>query len=83
MLTQEFDQQTERYLTEILSHENTTSDELIKSLIHDRWLLIQSELPTPHKRKNPKQTIADFIHRKYAQPVNREVFASREGAIAR
>jgi hypothetical protein len=74
MLTQEFDQQTERYLTEILSHENTTSDELLKSMIHDRWLLLQSELPPLPKRRSHKQTIAEFIRKKYAQPVNRESF---------
>jgi hypothetical protein len=83
MLTQEFDQQTERYLTEILSHENTTSDELIKALIHDRWLLIQAELPILQKPKNHKQAIADFIRKKYAQPVNRELFLSQKGMILR
>ncbi|NJR66720.1 MAG: hypothetical protein HC772_17670 [Leptolyngbyaceae cyanobacterium CRU_2_3] len=77
MLTQEFDQQTERYLTDILSYENTTSDELLKSLIHDRWLSLQAELPAPYKRINHKQAIAEFIRRKYAQPVNREVFLAQ------
>jgi hypothetical protein len=38
MLTQGLDQETEKFLAEILAQEKTTTDELIKNLIRDRWL---------------------------------------------
>ncbi len=41
MLTQEFDRETLRYLSDILAQENMTRDELIRNLIRDRWLLHQ------------------------------------------
>jgi hypothetical protein len=68
-LTQKLDQQTEQYLTEILVRENMTSDELIKALIHDRWLSLQAELPEPPKRKTQKQAIAEYVRKKYARPI--------------
>ena len=69
MLTQFIDQQTEHYLTEILAQENLSSDELIKNLIYDRWRTLQSESPEPPKRKNSKQTIAEFVRKKNSRPV--------------
>jgi hypothetical protein len=77
MMTQELDQQTVQYLSDILVHENTTHDELIKAMIHDRWMSLQAELPSPPKRRNSKQTIAEFVRKKAAQPINREVYLSR------
>lgn len=75
MLTQEFDCETARYLADILACQNITSDELIRQLIHDRWLMLQqSAVPTaveaaaisePPKQKNQKQQIAEFVRRKY------------------
>lgn len=78
MLTQELDRETERYLTDILAQENTTSDELIRNLIRDRWLSLnhsvevanpQSEMTTVTsgqfpRPKNSKQVIADFVRKK-------------------
>lgn len=85
MLTQELDQETEFYLADILAQERTTSDELIRSLIRDRWLALRHRLPandlvqpplTPsqpvslsQRPKNSKQTIADFIRRKNQRSV--------------
>lgn len=76
MLTQEFDHETERYLADILAYQNITSDELIRQLIHDRWLTLQQPLVSPPgdaaegksnlpKQKNQKQQIAEFVKRKY------------------
>jgi hypothetical protein len=42
-MTEEFDKETKQYLAEILVRENTTSDELIKTLIRDRWLSLQNQ----------------------------------------
>jgi len=77
MMTQELDQQTVQYLSEILVRENTTHDELIKSLIHDRWMSLQAEMPSLPKRRNSKQAIAEFVRKKSAQPVHREAYAAR------
>ncbi|MFM7427814.1 MAG: hypothetical protein ACKO7W_22920 [Elainella sp.] len=43
MLTQEFDRETTRYLSDILAQENTTRDELIRNLIRDRWLMLHQQ----------------------------------------
>ena len=40
MLTRELDYETEQLLVEILQRENVTSQELIRSLIRDRWLAL-------------------------------------------
>jgi len=50
MLSVELDKDTEAYLAEILAKEKTTSDQLIKSLIRDRWLSLQ-----------PTQTIVERL----------------------
>jgi hypothetical protein len=42
MLTIQLDPETESYLTEILEQENTTPEELIKHLLHQRWISLQS-----------------------------------------
>ncbi|HEY9627990.1 MAG TPA: hypothetical protein V6C84_11860 [Coleofasciculaceae cyanobacterium] len=80
MITQDIpklDQQTVQYLSEILVHENTTGDELIKSLIRDRWMSLQNEMPPLPKRKNNKQMIAEFLRKKSTQPINRASDLSR------
>jgi hypothetical protein len=41
MLNVRLDQETEAYLTEILQREDTTPEELIKTLIHQRWITLQ------------------------------------------
>lgn len=43
MLTKELDRETEQLLAEILERENTTSDELIRNLIRDRWLSLNKQ----------------------------------------
>ncbi|MDJ1172207.1 MULTISPECIES: hypothetical protein [Roseofilum] len=48
MLSIELDKETEAYLVEILGKEKTTSDELIKRLVKERWLTLQ-----------PRQTIVE------------------------
>ena len=48
MLSIELDKETEAYLVEILGKEQTTSDELIKRLVKERWLHLQ-----------PRQTIVE------------------------
>jgi hypothetical protein len=48
MLTKELDRETEQLLAEILEQEQVTSDELIRTLIRDRWLSLRNpaiELP--------------------------------------
>jgi hypothetical protein len=41
MLNITLDSESAEYLTEILTQENITSDELVKQLLHDRWLALQ------------------------------------------
>jgi hypothetical protein len=76
MLTQTLDRETERYLSDILTQQNTTSDELIRQLIRERWLSLQhsrelvepkSVVATPTdtpRPKNQKQLIAEFVKKK-------------------
>ncbi|WP_416666649.1 hypothetical protein [Egbenema bharatensis] len=40
MLTKGLDQETEKFLSDILAREKTTTDELIKNLIRDRWMAL-------------------------------------------
>jgi hypothetical protein len=42
MLTVELDKETEAYLIDILAKDKTTSEELIKQLIRERWLRLQA-----------------------------------------
>lgn len=81
MLTQALDRETERYLSDILTQQNTTSDELIRQLIRDHWLSLQqsrelvqpksgAETPTDIPRpKNQKQLIAEFVKKKVQRAV--------------
>jgi hypothetical protein len=50
MLSIELDKETEAYLVEILGREKTTSEELIKRLVKERWLSLQ-----------PRQTIVERL----------------------
>jgi hypothetical protein len=43
MLSVALDTESEQYLVEILSQEKTTSTELIKLLLRDRWLSLQPQ----------------------------------------
>lgn len=57
MLTKELDRETEQLLAEILQRENTTSDQLIRILIRDRWLsLNQPSIELPMNLPEPIQT---------------------------
>lgn len=83
MLTQELDRETERYLADILAQEKTTTDELIRSLIRDRWISLKQgvEVAIPPSNatavhhtqslrpRNSKQVIADFVRRKSQRPL--------------
>ena len=46
MLNITLDSESAEYLTEILIQENITSNELVKRLLHDRWLALQQTRPT-------------------------------------
>lgn len=48
MMTQELDRETERYLADILKQQKITTDELIRQLIRDRWLMLQ-QVPAPNE----------------------------------
>ncbi len=41
MLNITLDSESAEYLAEILTQENITSDQLVKQLLHDRWLALQ------------------------------------------
>jgi hypothetical protein len=43
MLNITLDSESAEYLAEILTQENITSDELVKQLLHDRWLALQPQ----------------------------------------
>ncbi|GAB4242379.1 MAG: hypothetical protein Kow00121_68190 [Elainellaceae cyanobacterium] len=80
MLTKQLDQETEQLLAEILQQENTTTDELIRALIRDRWLAMQKQadeslesetaatLPNvplnAARQKSNKQAIAQYMKKK-------------------
>jgi hypothetical protein len=49
MLNITLDAESAEYLTKILTQENITSDELVKRLLHDRWLALQPQ-PTVLER---------------------------------
>jgi hypothetical protein len=46
MLNITLDAESAEYLTKILTQEDITSDELVKQLLHDRWLALQQTRPT-------------------------------------
>lgn len=50
MLNLKLDQETESYLAEILQEENTTPEDLVKSLIHQHWASLQSSKTTVVER---------------------------------
>ena len=56
MLSINLEQETESYLAEIIAQENSTSEELLKKLIHQHW-----------KTLKPRQTIAQ---RRGGHPTN-------------
>ncbi len=56
MLTKGLDQETEQLLADILQQENITTDELIRTLIRDRWLTLNK---TEDKTANMQPTEAD------------------------
>jgi len=72
----ELDQETEARLVEILAREKTTSDELIKRLVQERWLSLQ-----------PRQTIVERLgghpeHLLEDAPPDLSERANRKKAIA-
>ncbi|MEA5419313.1 hypothetical protein VB712_08740 [Spirulina sp. CCNP1310] len=76
MLNIQLDQETEAYLVEILFREKTTSDELIKHLLKERWSSLQ-----------PRQTIVERLgghpeHLLEDAPPNLSERANRKKAIA-
>ncbi len=76
MLSIELDKETEAYLVEILGREKTTSDELIKRLVKERWLSWQ-----------PRQTIVERLgghpeHLLEDAPPDLSERANRKKAIA-
>ena len=46
MLNITLDSESTEYLTEILTQENITIDELVKKLLHDRWLTLKQSQPS-------------------------------------
>lgn len=62
MLIADLDKETEIYLADLLAAENTTSPELIKTLIRDRWLSLQNERAS--RSRQHKEVIATYIRRK-------------------
>jgi uncharacterized protein YbaP (TraB family) len=62
MLLENLDRETQSYLEEILAEENTTSRELIKTLIRDRWQSMRDEKTT--QSRNKKEMIANYIRKK-------------------
>ncbi|HEY9663949.1 MAG TPA: hypothetical protein V6C65_36325 [Allocoleopsis sp.] len=80
MLTRELDQETNQLLVELSQQANVPSDELLKTLIRDRWQSLQptgfdytqldhirtisSARSALPKPRNSKQAIAEFMRRK-------------------
>lgn len=76
MLNIQLDPETEARLVEILAREKTTSDELIKRLVKERWLSLQ-----------PRQTIVERLgghpeHLLEDAPPDLSERANRKKAIA-
>jgi hypothetical protein len=60
MLDIQLDQETEAYLTEILQHEKTTPNELIQTLIRQRWIRLQPHQTLVEKRGgHPEHLLQD------------------------
>ena len=50
MLTIKLDEETEARLADILAHEKTDKSELLRRLIHERWIALQSGKQTVLER---------------------------------
>lgn len=76
MLTKELDRETERLLAEILEQENTTSEELIRNLIRDRWhSLNQQAVKMP---LNLPESVQPQLNVELPQPNDETPAASRQ-----
>jgi hypothetical protein len=76
MFTIELDPETAGYLTEILKQENTTPEALIKNLLHQRLMNLQSGKTLVERRGgHPENLLQDA-------PVNLSERENRKGAIA-
>lgn len=60
MLNLQLDEETEAYLVNILAKEKTTSDELLKRLLKQHWLSLQSCKTILERRgEHPKHLLED------------------------
>ena len=60
MISIKLDRETETYLAEIITQENTTSEELLKKLIHQHWQTIQPRQTLAQRRgKHPENLLQD------------------------
>jgi len=60
MLSINLDQETETYLAEIIAQENSTSEELLKKLIHQHWQTLKPRQTLFQRRgEHPKNLLQD------------------------
>lgn len=60
MLSINLDQKTEKYLSDIISKENITSEELVKKLIHQHWQTLKPLKTLAQRRgKHPENLLED------------------------
>jgi 5'(3')-deoxyribonucleotidase len=60
MISIKLDQETETYLAEIITQENTTSEELLKKLIYQHWQIIKPRQTLAQRRgKHPENLLQD------------------------
>jgi len=60
MLSINLDRETESYLAEIITQENTTSEELVKKLIYQHWQTIKPRQTLAQRRgEHPKNLLQD------------------------
>lgn len=53
MLSINLDRETESYLAEIISQENTSSEEILKKLIYQHWQTLKPRQTLAQRRGNP------------------------------
>lgn len=82
MLTKGLDQETEQLLADILQRENITTDELIKTLIRDRWLTLKKTDERTATTQTTESDIPELPQTSESEAVHAAKQKSNKQAIA-
>ncbi len=72
MLNIQLDPETEARLVEILAREKTTSDELIKRLVQERWLSLQPRKTIVERRGGHPEHLLEDVPPDLSERANRK-----------